>query len=89
MQLARLLVLMLFGFVAIFWVARFAVPAIYPDQTKVRTRFTTGTALAGAAARPGLHFGAATAPSGEQTRYAYVRIGSKVWLLEFVSTSQP
>jgi len=88
-RLARLLVLILFGFVAILCVARFAVPAIYPDRTQVRTRFTTGTAMPGAAARPGLHFGSVTAPSEEQTRYVYVRIGSKVWLCELITTSQP
>jgi hypothetical protein len=87
-QSTRLLALVLFGVVAIACVARFAVPAIYPDQARVRHRFSTGTAMPGAAARPGLHFGAMTAPSGEQTRYVYVRIGSRVWLLESIRPSR-
>ncbi|PYL00011.1 MAG: hypothetical protein DME19_06600 [Verrucomicrobia bacterium] len=88
MQMTRLLVLIFVGVVAVFCVARFAVPAIYPDQPRVRTRFSTGTAMPGAPARQGLHFGAATAASGEQTRYVYVRISSTVWVLEFITPSQ-
>lgn len=88
-QRVRLLALVWFGVVAVFCVARFAVPAIYPDRSKVRTQFSSGTALPGAAARPGLHFGSVTKPSGELTRYAYVRIGSRVWAFELVTSSQP
>jgi hypothetical protein len=86
----RLLVLIGFGIVAVFCVARFVVPTIYPDQTKVRTQFTAGTALPGAPARRGVHFGTLTKSSGERVRYAYVRIGSRVWIVErFITHSQP
>ena len=87
----RLLVLILVGFAAILYVALFAVPAICPDATKVRTKFTTGTVMPGATARPGLHFGSVTAPYDDQTqtRYVYVRFGSKLWLYECIATSQP
>ena len=90
-RLARLLALFFLGVIAVVCVARFAVPAICPDTTTVKNQFTTGTAMPGAAARPGLHFGSVTAPYDDQiqTRYVYLRIGSKVWLYERISTSQP
>ena len=85
---ARLFALITFGVVAIFCVGWFVVPAIYPDSLKARTRFSSGTALPGAPARHGLHFGAAATPFGEQTRYVYVRISSRVWVLEFIRPEQ-
>ena len=90
-RLARLLELLFFGVIAIFCVARVVVPAISPHTTTVRNEFTTGTAMAGAAALPGLHFGSVTAPYDDriQTRYIYLRIGSKVWLYERTTTSHP
>lgn len=83
-QLTRLLILLVIGAVAIFCVARFAVPAIYPVRGSVRTRFSSGTAMPGAAARPGLHFGAIRSDF-DRTCFLYLRIGSKVWLLEIIS----
>jgi len=87
----RLMALILFGISAVFWVAKFAVPAIDPEWAKLstHTQFTTCVAMPGAAARTGWHFETMTALSGEQTRYAYVRIDCKVWLFESVTSSQP
>jgi hypothetical protein len=87
-RLTRILALLFFGVIAVFCVARFAVPAIYDDPTKMRSRFTAGTALPGAPARPGLHFGSTIAPYGEETHYIYVRLGSQVWVYERITTSQ-
>ncbi len=89
MRLARLLILILFGVVVVWFVARFAVPAIYPEKVNARIQFSSGSTTApGTAVRQGLHFGA-TASGFDRTRYVYFRIGNKVWVVEFLESRTP
>jgi hypothetical protein len=83
-SVARLIVLIVFGIVVIFCVARFAVPAIYPvEGGGFTTKFSSGTVMPGGAARPGLHFGISQTDAA-RTRYLYLRIGSKAWVFELI-----
>jgi hypothetical protein len=82
-QRVHLLILTLFGMLAIFLVVWLALPALLPDTKRGRTRFSAGgvAVSATAPARQGLHLGEMTSPF-DRSHYLYLRMGSNVWFLE-------
>src|SRR5436190_18257477 len=82
-QRVHLLSLAFCGMLIVFLVAWFVLPVLDPAIPGTRTRFSASTGIASptAPARQGLHFGGGATPF-DRTRYIYLRMGGKVWLLE-------